>query len=100
MHINNNQQRRWSPSWKRSWCRMPTNQALFNHKPFYTSSVPKVDGPTRKIFMRSFKNRGLCRIFMSKLNKRFTRRFGRPVKFRINLRGRKIEYYDRGINLA
>ncbi len=100
MHINNKQQRRWSPTSKKSWCRMPKNQPFMFLSSFYTSSPTKVVGPTHKVFMRSFKKRGLCRIFMSKLNKRFSRRFGRPVSFRINLRGRKIEYYDRGINLA
>ena len=46
----------------------------------------------KKVYFRSFRNRYLCRMFMSKLNKRYTKRFNIPLKFRINLRGTKLEY--------
>ena len=46
----------------------------------------------KKVYFRSFRNKTLCRMFMSKLNKRYTKRFNTPIKFRINLRGTKLEY--------
>ena len=100
LNINNNQQRRVNQinnfyGSHKSWCRsavMPrTSGASHRTHSFCTNSRTNHEG--KKVFFRSFRNRKLCRQFMSKLNRRYTKRFNTPLKFRINLRGTKIEYY-------
>jgi len=96
----NNQQRRVNQinnfyGSHKGWCRtaaMPRTSGASNRAhSFYTNSRITHEG--KKVFFRSFRNRKLCRQFMSKLNRRYTKRFNTPLKFRINLRGTKIEYY-------
>ena len=95
MQVNVNykqQQRRWSPSSKKSWCRMPISENIRNCDLFYTRSFSENKKNTRKSF-RSLKQ-VKPKIFILNLNNRFKRRFKRPVKFRINLRCNKIQYFD------
>ena len=102
MHLKtlNNQQRRLNQinnfyGSHKSWCRvaaMPRTSGASNRATsFYTNS--RATHKVKKIYFRSFRNKTLCRLFMSKLNRRYTRRFNTHIKFRINLRGNKIEYY-------
>tara|TARA_B100001750_G_C15483336_1_gene586844 strand:+ start:1377 stop:1712 length:336 start_codon:yes stop_codon:yes gene_type:complete len=77
----------------KGWCRgaamSHTHGASNRATSFYANSrATKV----KKVYFRSFRNKTLCRMFMSKLNKRYTKRFNIPLKFRINLRGTKLEY--------
>ena len=59
----------------------------------YYYETKNVTFKNKKVYFRSFRNKTLCRLFMSKLNRRYTRRFNTHIKFRINLSGNKIEYY-------
>ena len=68
--------------------------------PLYTSSTQKIDGSTIKVSMKTFKHLGSAKAFLKTLNHRFYQRFGRPISHRINLRGNKIEYYDKGKKAA
>ena len=73
---------------------MPISENIRNCDLFYTRSFSENKKNTRKIFFRSFKNKSNCKIFILNLNNRFKRRFKRPIKFRINLRCNKIQYFD------
>ena len=101
MHLKtlNNQQRRQNQinnfyGSHKGWCRGAamshtlgaSNRATFSYANSRTTHERK------KVYFRSFRNRTLCRLFMSRLSKRYTKRFNKPLKFRINLRGNKIEY--------
>ena len=99
----NNNRRLYNGSNKR-WCRLPVTarsaDASSSYLPFYhvhhssfCSNSYRAANKTRKIFFRSFRNRKLCRQFISKLQKRYSKRFKQPINFRINVRGNKIEYY-------
>ena len=99
-NLNNNQQRRQNQinnfyGSHKGWCRgaaMPHTLGASNRATsFYTNS--RTTHERKKVYFRSFRNKTLCRLFMSKLNRRYTRRFNTPIKFRINLRGTKLEYY-------
>ena len=101
MHLKtlNNQQRRLNQinnfyGSRKGWCRGPamsrTLGASNRATSFSTNSRAVHKG--KKVHFRSFRNRTLCRLFMSRLSKRYTKRFNKPLKFRINLRGTKIEY--------
>ena len=99
-NLNNNQQRRVNQinnfyGSHKSWCRvaaMPRTSGASNRATsFYANSRTTHEG--QKVFFRSFRNRRLCRQFMSKLSRRYARRFNTPINFRINLRGTKLEYY-------
>ena len=100
MHFNiNKQQRRLNQinnfyGSHKGWCRtaaMPRTSGASNHThSFYANSRTTHEG--QKVFFRSFRNRRLCRQFMSKLSRRYATRFKASLKFRINLRGTKIEY--------
>ena len=105
-NLNNNQQRRFNQinnfyGSHKSWC----HGAVMSHTlgasnratSFSTNS--RAAHKNKKVYFRSFRNRYLCRMFMSKLNKRYTKRFNKSLKFRINLRGNKIEY-SKGEQLA
>ena len=96
----NNQQRRVNQinnfyGSHKSWCRsavMPrTSGASHRTHSFCTNSRTNHEG--KKVFFRSFRNRKLCRQFMSKLQNRYSKRFKQLINFRINVRGNKIEYY-------
>ena len=76
--------------WGRGAAMSHTHGASNRATSFYTNSRAVHKG--KKVYFRSFRNRYLCRMFMSKLNKRYAKRFNKPLKFRINLRGNKIEY--------
>ena len=98
-NLNNNQQRRFNQinnfyGSHKSWCHgaamSHTLGASNRATSFSTNSRTTHEG--KKVYFRSFRNRYLCRMFMSKLNKRYAKRFNKPLKFRINLRGNKIEY--------
>ena len=98
-NLNNNQQRRQNQinnfyGSHKGWCRgaamSHTLGASNRATSFSTNSRTTHKG--KKVFFRSFRNRGLCRQFMSKLSRRYARRFNVSLKFRINLRGTKIEY--------
>ena len=96
----NNQQRRLNQinnfyGSHKSWCRvavMPrTSGASHRAYSFYANSRTNHEG--KKVFFRSFRNRKLCKQFMSKLQNRYSKRFKQLINFRINVRGNKIEYY-------
>ena len=90
----NNQPRRFNGRSK-NWCRRTPEDYINNLRAFYTSSEnPKKSD--RKIFMRSFKSRIICREFISNLNSRYKRRFKKPINIRINLKGTKVEYFGGG----
>ena len=102
MHLKtlNNQQRRLSQinnfyGSHKGWCRVAamsrTSGASNRTLSFCASSRTTQEG--KKVFFRSFRNRKLCRQFISKLQKRYSKRFKQPINFRINIRGNKIEYY-------
>lgn len=101
MHIylkHNN--RRYNGSSK-SWVRVPVTAlksgkfssllSYHSQSSFDTSSARK----TIKIFKRNFINKYTCRNFMKNLNSRFFRRFNKNISFKINLRGNKIEYFNK-----
>ena len=99
-NLNNNQQRRVNQinnfyGSHKGWCRAAamsrTSGASNRTHSFCANSRTNHEGG--KVFFRSFRNRKLCRQFMSKLHKRYSKRFKKPLNFRINLRGNKIEYY-------
>ena len=98
-NLNNNQQRRQNQinnfyGSHKGWCRgaamSRTHGASNRATSFSTNS--RAAHKNKKVYFRSFRNRYLCRMFMSKLSKRYAKRFNKPLKFRINLRGNKIEY--------
>ena len=98
-NLNNNQQRRQNQinnfyGSHKGWCRRAamshTLGASNRATSFSTNS--RAAHKNKKVYFRSFRNRYLCRMFMSKLSKRYAKRFNKPLKFRINLRGNKIEY--------
>ena len=93
LNINHNT-RRYSGKSK-NWCRRVPEQIRITHRSCYASSeISSTNG--RKVFMRSFRNRNLCREFINEINFRYKRRFDQSINFRINLRGNKIEYYGGG----
>ena len=57
-----------------------------------TTNTPRAN-KKRKVIARSFRNKHLCRKFLFNLQKRFRRRFKKPIYCRINLLGTKVEYY-------
>ena len=78
----------------KGWCRgaaMSHTLGASNRTTSFSTNS-RTTHKVKKIYFRSFRNKTLCRMFMSKLNKRYTKRFNIPIKFRINLRGTKIEY--------
>ena len=98
-NLNNNQQRRLNQinnfyGSHKGWCRgaamSRTLGASNRATSFYTNS--RTTHERKKVYFRSFRNKTLCRLFMSKLSRRYARRFNASLKFRINLRGTKIEY--------
>ena len=101
MHLNiNKQQRRQNQinnfyGSHKSWCRgaaMSRTLGASNRATSFSTNS-RAAHKNKKVYFRSFRNRTLCRMFMSKLNKRYTKRFNIPIKFRVNLRGTKIEYW-------
>jgi len=99
MYINN-QQRRFNQinnfyGSHKSWCRgtamSHTLGASNRATSFSTNSRAVHKG--KKVYFRSFRNSKLCRQFMSKLQKRYLKRFKQSINFKINIRGNKIEYY-------
>jgi hypothetical protein len=101
MQLNFNYNNRRYNGSSKSWVRVPVtalksgnfSSLLSQHfqSSFDTSSSRK----TIKIFKRSFRNKYACRNFMRNLNSRFLRRFNKNVSFKINLRGTKIEYFNK-----
>ena len=99
-NLNNNQQRRQNQinnfcGSHKSWCHgtaMSHTLGASNRATSFSTNS-RAAHKNKKVYFRSFRNRYLCRMFMSKLNKRYAKRFNKPLKFRINLRGNKIEYY-------
>ena len=107
MHLNiNKQQRRQNQinnfyGSHKGWCRgtaMSRTLGASNRATSFSTNS-RAAHKNKKVYFRSFRNRYLCRMFMSKLNRRYARRFNTPIKFRINLRGTKLEYY-KGENYA
>ena len=101
MNLNfNTNHRRFNGSSK-SWVRVPVTAlksgnfssllSYHSRSSFDTSSTRN----TIKIFKRNFKNRYACRNFMKSLNSRFFRRFNKNISFKINLKGNKIEYFNK-----
>ena len=78
----------------KSWCRGAAMSHTLgaSNRAISFSTNSRAAHKNKKVYFRSFRNRYLCRMFMSKLNKRYAKRFNKPLKFRINLRGTKIEY--------
>ena len=99
-NLNNNQQRRQNQinnfyGSHKGWCRgaaMSHTLGASNRATSFSTNS-RAANKNKKVYFRSFRNRYLCRMFMSKLSKRYAKRFNKPLKFRINLRGNKIEYY-------
>ena len=78
----------------KGWCRVAAMSRTLgaSNRATSFSTNSRAAHKRKKVYFRSFRNRYLCRMFMSKLNKRYAKRFNKPLKFRINLRGNKIEY--------
>ena len=104
MQPNFNNNRRLYNGSNKKWCRLPVTvrsaDAFSSYLSFYhvhhssfCSNSCRAANKTRKIFFRSFRNSKLCRQFMSKLQKRYLKRFKQSINFKINIRGNKIEYY-------
>ena len=102
MYQINTYKRRLYDGSSKSWCRVAAMSRSVR-APFL-SSFTRMSQPssytnstgvttTRKIFLRTFRNKKLCREFMTNVNKRYFRRFKKNINFRINPRGTKIEYY-------
>ena len=96
LNFNNYNNRRLIKG-SRSWYLMSSNEgcSIDLHSLLHLSvnATPRVKKNSRKVYLRTFRNSKLCRQFMSKLHKRYSKRFKKPLNFRINLRGNKIEYY-------
>ena len=94
--INNLITRRYSGKSK-NWCRVPISEISKTHsKSIFLSNANKklsASSGNIKIFYRSFRSRKDCAQFMYSINKRFRRRFGRHIYFKINNSGRAFDYY-------
>ena len=102
MYQINTYKRRLYDGSSKSWCRVAAMSRSVR-APFL-SSFTRMSQPssytnstgvttTRKIFLRTFRNKKLCREFIKNLTRRYFRRFKKHINFRINLRQTKIEYY-------
>ena len=98
--INFNTYKRRVTLGSRSVFTIPDNNNLsslkslrYNSYNLSSSNSPRANKKTRKVIARSFRNRKLCKQFMSKLQNRYSKRFKQLINFRINIRGNKIEYY-------
>ena len=98
----NTYKRRLYTGSSKSWYRVPamarsvsvpftSSLSKMTQSSFYTNSTGVFKA--HKVFVRSFRNKKLCREFMKNLSRRYFRRFKKHINFRINLKQTKIEYY-------
>ena len=98
----NTYKRRLYAGYSKSWYRVPamarsvsvpftSSLSKITQSSFYTNSAGA--SKTRKVFVRSFRSKKLCREFVKNLSKRYFRRFKKYINFRINGNRMRIEYY-------